>query len=790
MKTIRNNNPVATVAAVMMCCIAVLASCSTTSALPEGEQLYVGIDKIAYNNYERGTHFTETQEEVEAALACQPNGALFGSSSVRSPFPVGLWVWNAFAGAEGKIGKWIGRTFGKHPVLMSDVNAPLRATVAQSVLRNRGYFHGKVEYKEITQDNPKKGKVRYDVEPNRLFTIDSVAYVGFPEVGDSLIRLTAGEALVRRGSPFSVAALDAERTRISQLFRNNGYYFYQPSYASYLADTLMVPGKVQLRFRLADNIPERARHKWYLGRIKLTFRRRITDVPTDSVERRRFTLRFSGRRTPVRASAITKGMKMRQGQLFSYDDLAEAENAITASGLFSMVNFTFTPRDSSPACDTLDLDIACLFDKKYDFYAETGIKGRTTGRMGPELVLGLKKRNAFRGGETFDVNMHGLYEWSTKKRLVDYSDMATYKVGLDASLTFPRLVTPFNLFNSQRRALNRRRREQQRRRRQYYAVPSTVVKMGFDIESRSDYFRMHTASGELTYRWQSSPTSSHSFSPLTVVYQFKNSMTHLFDSIVSASPYLMQALDDRFIMKISYTYSYAGARGTRNPIAWETTISEAGNLVSLGFMATGKKWSTTGKEMFNNPYAQFVKINTDFVKRWRVGEKSSLVAHLNAGVIWSFGNNEYPPFSEQFFVGGANSIRAFTVRSIGPGRMQPDKGDLAYLLQTGDLKLLANLEYRFNLFGNLNGAVFLDAGNVWNINGYNDDDERFKIAKFPRDIAVGTGLGLRYDLEFLVLRVDWGFALHAPYNTGNRGYFNMRKFGDMQSINFAVGYPF
>ena len=183
-------------------------------------------------------------------------------------------------------------------------------------------------------------------------------------------------------------------------------------------------------------------------------------------------------------------------------------------------------------------------------------------------------------------------------------------------------------------------------------------------------------------------------------------------------------------------------------------------------------------------------MNTDFVKLWQISEKNSLVAHVNAGVIWNYGNADFTPYSEQFFVGGANSVRAFSVRSLGPGRAQPENDSYKYLLQTGDLKLLANLEFRFNLVGSLNGALFLDAGNVWGIGDYYDEEQKFKLKNLPKDLALGTGFGLRYNLDFLVLRIDWGFALHAPYKTEYKGYFNMRKFSDMQTINFAVGYPF
>lgn len=775
----------------MLCLAAIVASCSTTSALPDDEQLYIGIDKINYSNYEKSEHFTSTQEEVEAALASEPNGALFGSSSIRSPFPVGLWVWNAFSKSESKSGKWMAKTFGKNPVLISSVNPALHAQVAQSVLRNHGYFHGKVDYETLTQRNPKKAKLRYNVEMNHLFTLDSISYVGFPAVGDTLIQETLDDALIHRGDPFSVATLDAERNRITQLFRNNGYYYYQSAYASYLADTIMVPGKVQLRFQLADGIPEQANHKWYIGRTVVDLRKSRMERPTDSIARRRIVLRFSGRRPAVRPGVMMRAVKLRQGQMFCYDDLMETENNIVSTGLFSNVNFRFTPRDNTPECDSLDLNISCTFDKKYDFYIETNLKGRTTGRMGPELVLGLAKRNAFRGGETFDINLHGSYEWRVgTKKIFASEKLETYSLGLDASLKFPRLVTPFNLLNSQRRSLRERRQRHNLRRRQYYSTPTTTLKMGFNVESRANYFRMHTASGELTYRWQPKANMSHEFSPLVVVYQFKNHTTELFDSIYIETPYLIKALADQFITKMSYTYRYSSPAGKRHPIAWETTVSEAGNLVSLGFMVAGKKWNETDKELFRNPYAQFLKINTDFVKRWRLSEKNSLVAHFNAGLIWNFGNSDFSPFSEQFYVGGASSIRAFSVRSLGPGSSTPQTSSYKYLMQTGDLKLLANLELRFNIVGSLNGALFLDAGNVWNVGKEYDESAKFKLSRLPKDIGLGTGFGLRYDLEFLVLRVDWGFALHAPYDSGHSGYFNMRKFRELQTINFAVGYPF
>lgn len=212
----------------------------------------------------------------------------------------------------------------------------------------------------------------------------------------------------------------------------------------------------------------------------------------------------------------------------------------------------------------------------------------------------------------------------------------------------------------------------------------------------------------------------------------------------------------------------------------------------MAYLVDGRSWNEKGKNLIKNPYAQFVKLETDFTKMWHVSNHTNLVAHINAGVIWSYGNSENAPYSEQFYVGGANSVRAFTVRAIGPGRYHTDTAGLSYLDQTGDIKFIANLEYRPRLFGNLYGALFLDAGNVWAMhdNGYRGPESVFKWKSIIQDMAVGTGVGVRYDMDFFVIRVDWGVGLHIPYDTGRSGFFNIKSFKDCQSLHLAIGYPF
>lgn len=753
----------------LLLAVLLVGSCSSTSSVPEGDQLYIGLKPIEYKEYEKNDHFYTVQEEVEAALATAPNGAFFGSSYHRT-IPYKLWIWNNFSNSETKLGKWIAKTFGSAPVLMSWVNPELRTSVAQSVLRNHGYLGGTVSYMVEQQKNPKKAKIAYTVNMNELSTVDTLEYVNFPSLSDSLIRQHADEARIKPGDPFDVSALDAERSRLSTLFRNNGFYYYQPSYASYLADTLAVPGKVHLRLQLADNIPAAANHKWYIGKMNVNIMKQSMEQLRDTFNYRRLTLAFNGRKPPIRARLLLRHLRLLPKQQFSYDAYMESADRLSNSGQYSSVQFAFTPQDTTALCDTLDMTVSCVLNKPYEAYVETNYSNKINGRTGPEIVVGFKKKNAFRGGEVIDLNLHGAYEWQTNGQGSDYN---SYEYGTDLSVSFPRMIVPFL------------------KPYRYYNTPTTTVRASTNVVNRPGYFKMHTASGDWTYKWQPTDRKKHEFSPLTIKYQHLTYATHKFDSIMYANPYLYATMQDIFIPKMIYSFTYTSPKKYRNPIYWNITASEAGNILSLGYMAAGKKWGDEGKEMFKNAYAQFFKIESDFTKTWATGLKSQLVGHINVGLVYSYGNMKATPYSEQFYVGGANSIRAFPVRSVGPGSYYTDVARLSYLDQTGDMKFLANLEYRFNLFGNLYGAAFIDAGNVWGLkdDGYRSG-ARFKLKNIAKEMALGTGVGVRYDLEFLILRLDWGVGLHMPYDTGKGGYYNIRRFKDSHSLHLAVGYPF
>ena len=548
----------------------------------------------------------------------------------------------------------------------------------------------------------------------------------------------------------------------------------------------------------SDSVDDKATRQWYIGKIHVNFRKQYMEELKDSFVRSYLSFHYNGRKMPIRPGIVLQSLRLRPRELYRVRTEERAKTGLQEMGLFSYSSIQFTPRSVQTLDslgnvvyrDTLDANIDLVFDKPYDFYVEANARGKTTGRVGPELVVGLTKRNAFHGGEKLSVNLHGSHEWQTISQAGGGSTrINSYEYGSDVSVEFPRIITPWNMFRTMEQ--NERRYRAGHMPTRYRGVPTTTIKASMNVLNRASYFRRHVASGELTYAWSTSYQHQHSFSPLILSYEFMNSRTAAFDSILALHPYLQISMRDQFVPKMSYTYTYRSPRRYRHPITWSTTISEAANILSLGYMAAGKGWNEKDKKMFKNPFAQFLKLETDFVKYWRITQDGTLVGHVNAGIIWSYGNAENAPYYEQFYIGGANSVRAFNVRSIGPGRYQPTNSKYSYIDQTGDIKYLMNLEYRQKVWGDLYGALFLDAGNVWTLRNHEYSPlGKFDVDKFFGQLAVGTGVGVRYDMGMFVIRVDWGIGLHVPYDTGKSGIYNIRRFKDAQSLHFAVGYPF
>ena len=753
-------------------------SCSTTKNLPEGAVLYTGISKIEIQQPDASEAGRSTVEEVEAALAYPPNNALLGSSSVRVPFPFGLWVYNAFVNKEGKVSRWIFNKLAAKPVLISTVNPDVRVKVARNLLNEYGYFNGATSYALVPdKKDPRKAKIAYQVTMNQSYTIDSILYVRMRNRVDSLLPRLSSERLIRKGDNFNVVRLQEERERIADRLRDNGYYYFRPEYMIYQADTTITPGKVSLRIVPKEGMPRNALIPWKLGNVDFYLNGYRNEQPTDSIRYKDLTIHYEGK-LRVRPKVLYDRLYFRPGDRYSQTQQERSQTALARLGIFRYAEFQYAPRDTMRRQDTLDLRIHTVYDLPLDGELELNVTAKSNDQIGPGAVFSVTKRNMFGGGETFGVKLRGSYEWQTGNKLdAGGSKINSYELGLSTTLTFPRLLFP----TLGKRDLN--------------FPATTTFRIYADQLNRARFFKMLSFGGDASYEFQPSATSHHSVTPFKLAYNLLQHTTAEFDSIADSNKALMKSLQDQFVPSMSYTYTYDDSPITtkRHHVWLQGSITQAGLLMNAAYAIAGKPFDKEGKKLFGNPFAQFIKGTVEARYNYQLGENQRLVGRIMAGAIYSYGNARTAPYNEQFYVGGANSVRAFTIRSIGPGRyyQSSDENKYAYIDRTGDLKFEANLEYRFPIMGDLHGATFLDCGNIWLLR--EDPDRpggRLKAGHFFKDLALGTGFGFRYDMDFLVIRFDVGIGLHLPYETGKSGYYNLPRFKDGMGYHFAIGYPF
>lgn len=773
--------------------VSLLAACSTTKHLPEGEILYIGQRPTQVDNPQPTSVGETALEEVEAALAKAPNNSLLGSTSVRIPFPLGLWVYNGFQKYEKGLGRWIFNRFAAEPVLLSGVNPDIRTQAATNLLHDYGYFQGKVTHQVLPHAKDSlKARVQYSVNMGRPYFIDTVDYRGFSSRTMAILKLSRRRSLLSPGEQFNVPDLDGERTRISNLLRNVGCYFFRPDYLTYQADTTLVPGRVSLRLVPVAGMPEVAEKPFRLGRKSFHLLGKNGEAPNDSLVYKDLTIYFHNK-LRVRPNMVHRWMdyqnfrykrqvedsagisRQRSARsLYSLYRQTRVQERLANVGIFKYTEIQYVPRDSALVNDTLDVHVIASLDKPYDAELDFNVKMKSNNQTGPGAAFTLTKNNVFGGGEKWNVELKGSYEWATGKN--SSSAMNSYELGVATSLIFPRVVFPRMGGN------------------EYDFPATTTFRLYADQVNRARYYKLLAFGGNATYDFQPKPTSKHSFTPFRLTFNVLRDPTAEFQQLQEENPALYVSLRNQFIPAMEYTYTFDNSAGgrRRRPIWWQTTLTSAGNVTSLIYRALGQPFSEEGKELLGVPFAQFLKVNTELRYNHRIDRNNSLAARAAVGVIWSYGNATTAPYTEQFYVGGANSVRAFAARNIGPGGYPADDNDTySFINHVGDIRFEANLEYRFRIISDLHGAVFLDAGNVWLMRR---DPARpggeFRLKDFPKQIALGTGVGIRYDLDFLVFRLDWGIALHEPYDTGKSGYYNVRKFMDGTALHFAIGYPF
>ncbi len=773
----------------------IIASCSTTKKLTGDEVLYTGVKKLEIKSIDSTKIPSEVKDQIFNVINVKPNNSLY-SPYIRSPFPIGLWVYNSIDDkTQNGFKHWIYEKFAETPVLISDVRPQLRMEMLGTVLDNNGYFGADTKYSILyDKNNKKKARINYTVVLPEPYLLSDIEYLedttGLNHKIDSIAKKLP---YLKTGQRYCLDSLNMVRTTIANTLRNYGYYFFQPSYIEFLADSTITPQRIAIRMNLIPNIPAATLKKYKTGKIETTVNRNRGGGYPDTIMTKRGKV-IQMKPSHLRKNLIPSCITFREGKTFSVRDMNTTQNYLSRLGIFNAISIDVTPLDSLKGRDSLDVYINCTFDAPIEASIELDGTIKSSNYIGPGLTLGLSHNNIFGGGEKLSINLTSAYEW-----LIGGNKSASnnsYEFGLSSSLRFPRLLAP-PFIRRIRRNLN-----------------WTQINLSASILNRPNYFKLAKFETSFGYEWYSNRYSLHELKLIKLTYSKPISINpKIYDSILEGDNEhagtigALTILDPIFIPQISYTYTYDRAFGKHkeNNLNWSFTVSEAGNLIGA---ITGWSKEVNDKKLFGTPYSQFVKGQTQLVYGRCIGGENWIVSRILVGAAHPYANSRFLPFTEEFYVGGANSLRAFSPRSIGPGNFNPNNPPsfgIPYYSQGGTFKFEMNVEYRFPIFGIIKGALFVDTGNVWNfksifidLQDYDSTNDQIKMTdigvlkgkNFFKELALDVGAGLRLDFGILVFRADLGVGIHLPYDTGKSGYYNIPSFKNSLGLHLAIGYPF
>ncbi len=751
-----------------------LAACSTTSRLAEGEVLYTGVKKVQYNNLDTTKIEGDVKDQIFGAINYKPNNPLY-SPYLRNPFPIGLWVYNHWEKTDKGLKGWLYKKLVSQPVLISRVRPQTRVKNIDNILHDNGYFDSKSSYTlNYSNNNPKKAKITYEIDLRKPYTLGKITYLDDNSPVNHLIdSIAMCDKYFKTGSRYCLDSLNTVRNNITNELRNRGYYYFRPEYLEYLADSVTQKGVINMQLVTAAQVPEQAYMKFMPGNVTVTVESFEGGGVPDTVKARNCTL-IKKQPVHINDKLIPSCIRWQKRRPFRVDNLDLIQANLARTGIFSNINMQVAPRDSvvENGIPFIDLNINCTLDKPIELKVEAKGTTKSNSFIGPGLGVGIKHKNIFGGAEQLSADLTASYEWQTGKgNAYKNSDFNSYELGLDVSLAIPRLLAP--------RFIDRARRY----------INWTRFTIGGEFMNRPNFFKIARMSAEMTWEWHSHKYSQHKFTPFKLTYSNLLSTTAAFDSAFAFNPAVERAFQDVFIPQMSYTYTLDRTFG-KNNFVWSITATESGNIAYCLWRAFGVK--SGDMHIMNTYFSQFIKLQTQLVWTRSFLNQHQLVGRLFVGAAHAYGNSTDVPYMEQFYIGGSNSLRGFAVRSVGPGSYRQTGNSLmTFFDQTGTFKFEANMEYRFPLLGYLKGAIFVDAGNVWLLEDDNIREGGVLSAKnFFKELALNTGLGLRFDMGMIVLRADLGIALHAPYNTGEKGYFNIPKFKDGLAFHIAIGYPF
>jgi len=748
------------------------SSCSGLRYIPANEKLYTGT-KVKVNYPEKPKNAAALQTELEGVVRPQPNFSFLGQRPK-------LYFWHLGVGKTKGLGHFLADKFGEPPVLLSQVKIAATQGLMTNRLQNRGYFHAGVTHEVITKENT--AQVNYTANSGPVYKIKEVNFPAGDSAVLAAIRSTQATSLVKVGDPYNLDVLTQERVRIDASLKNQGFYYFTPDVLIFEVDSTL-QNQVTIDIRVKANAPARALRPYWLDQIKLN----TNFVLTDTTRRKPIMFRkyqYFPDEHLFRARAITRAVFLYPDSLFRQRRRDQTLSRLMSLGTFRFVEIRFNPSAAGDSAGRarLDADVRMTQLKKKSVRAELQLVSKTSNFTGPGLTVSYRNRSALRGAEQLVVTGTAAYEVQTTAPAGAESRSNTGAIstdfGVNAQLIVPRLIAP-NL-----PLLNVRLPNSD-------FQPRTTFGAGIRYVTRTGYFSTANFNLNYGYSWKTKLTTEQELRPIDITYSTFSSDT-AFDRVLVARPFLRTAFQQQFILGSSYRYTFNQQllEQRRQQIFFQGQVEVSGNVANALSGLSSKKEGNEYYTIAGQRFAQYTKFDLELREYYRISPNPTsgnrIVGRLQVGIGLPYGNSAGGtlPYLRQYGVGGPNSVRAFAAREVGPGTYHPSTANNInnYYDQVGDLRLEGNIEYRQDLFPYVKGAVFLDAGNIWLVN---DDPTRpggkFNASTFLNELAVGTGVGLRVDVQFFVIRFDYAIPLQAPYGTPN---------STTGRLNLAIGYPF
>ncbi|HEY5499900.1 MAG TPA: BamA/TamA family outer membrane protein, partial [Bacteroidales bacterium] len=562
----------------------------------------------------------------------------------------------------------------------------------------------------------------------------------------------------------------------------NGYFYFNPDYLLFKADTSNINHDVTFRLTLKDSIPEKVLTVY---RINNVFIDQDYSLDEDEADRPKDTLRYEGNyflgkksEMKIRPKVISRSVYLRKNEIYSRINHNITLNRLMTMGNFKFVRIKFSDSDTS-AAGFLDVTILMTPMPEHTFRAEMELVSKSNNYMGPRLNTSLMNRNAFKGAELLNVSLAASFEAQFSG-----TNLFSYAFTPQVELYLPRFLVPFKIKSTNS-----------------LYIPKTRFSLSFTYTKRVGYFDMRTFQFIFGYRWKKDIRQEHELNPVSISYTTVGKKSAEFTALLASNPFLKRSYEEQFIAGGSYSYTYNEQMLADKKIQYffHLTAEVAGNAFSLVNSITGKKISSDNpSRVVGSIYSQYAKLSIDGRGYYNFKNKNKLAMRVFAGVAKPYGNSSILPYIKQFFSGGPNSIRAFHINSVGPGTFQQNADNKGFLQLGGDVKLELNAEYRFNIYRFFKGALFTDAGNVWLLKSNPaNTGSPFSFSGFASEVAVGAGIGLRIDISFFILRFDLATPLRKPWLEKNhRWVTNQINFGNSSwrrenlILNIAIGYPF